>query len=169
METAEFSLKAKPVESELAGGRDPGWGLRWGNHTCLASALQGSALLTRNLLFSVFTKSSFPIDDPPPELSRPSEPGPDSPEERESIIPVIRLYNMGWQKPKRDHFCHTRGGTEPQGLSGLKDVCVCVCVCVCGKEGGRLGHDAPEMGTPTPTPSPPHLVLGQESWLGPGN
>lgn len=90
METAEFSLKARPVESELAGGRDPGWGLRWGNHTCLASALQGSALLTRNLLFSVFTKSSFPVDDPPPEVSRPSEPGPDSPEERESIIPVIQ-------------------------------------------------------------------------------
>lgn len=68
METTEFSLKARLVESELAGGRDPGWELRWGNHTCLASALRGSALLTRNRLFLGFTKSSFPIDDPPPAV-----------------------------------------------------------------------------------------------------
>ena len=44
-----------------------------------------------------------------------------------------------------------------------------MCVCVCGKEGGPLGHDAPEMGTRTPTPSPTHLVQQQEIWLGPGN
>lgn len=43
------------------------------------------------------------------------------------------LHNTGWQKPRRDHFCHARGGTEPWELSGLQGVCV--------QEGGESGGD----------------------------
>ena len=69
----------------------------------------------------------------------PRRPCPDSSEKERFSL----LYNTGWQKTKRDHFCHSWGGTEPRGLSGLQGVCV-------GRKGECRGRGAPEMGAWTP-------------------
>ena len=91
------SLKARRVESELAGGRDPGWGL--GGATTPAWPVPSGAqpFSPETVCFQVSPRAPSPEKTHLPwshghcPLSpHPSEPRPDSPEEREPIIPVIQ-------------------------------------------------------------------------------